>query len=281
MNCLNLCEILNISLFNKNQIPILFSTDVNYDRIYFGSYFCSNYFEHINFIPQMIDVCNTYTLKCTLVVPVFTQKALKSGKAKIDSIIMGMKNYIDEITVNDIGMLTYILEKYSDVKVNLGRLFFKDARDPRIVDLYNTPMTPALLDNLNTLVSKDQINMIEIDKISSFIDLTNEYNVGIHSPLTYVTSGFICKYASVHKDIDKKFRPNAKCEKECLNMYEHYVGVNETGTPEYYKIGRAVYCKHSSDMALTRSPERYIIFPFEDIINSFKEKKNEYPSSIK
>lgn len=60
----------------------------------------------------------------TLVIPVFSEKDLEKGKKLLTELMDTYGDLIDEITVNDIGMLAYV-KKLFDKKINLGRLFLK------------------------------------------------------------------------------------------------------------------------------------------------------------
>ncbi len=153
MFCMNLCGLLNSSILNKVSFKALCDglerkRSEAIQRVYIGSSFCSQYFLEFSGYYEVFHYCREKKIPVTLTIPVFSEKDLKKGKEKIDRICLEGINIIDEITVNDIGMLAFLQNK-NTVRLNLGRLFFKDSRDCRIPDYMNGCLTPVLLTHLS------------------------------------------------------------------------------------------------------------------------------------
>ena len=184
--CVNDCDILE-QVIKTNDM------DTKIERIYIGSYFCGNYFLHIK-LEDIKTLLSHYKdkIRVTLVLPMFSQHHLEQGKRKLSYILENSKNVIDEITVNDYGMLSYIRNTY-DIKINLGRLFMKDYRDPRYGEYFQQVLKPKIFTNyLAELCRKYGIEGMEFDPTHQVIDFSKapkNISIGIHTPLCYLTTG--------------------------------------------------------------------------------------------
>lgn len=270
MKCVNLCDLLDKVDFHNNNVEKLLQSPnlVDAKRLYIGSYFCSQYFLRMDFIAEIKQFLNEHSYSLTLVIPIFSEKDSAFSKEKIKQICDELP--IDEVTVNDIGMLIAIHSSY-DLKVNLGRLFFKDARDIRLPSYYQHTIHPAFLDTLNKYNTCFTLDYAEIDPISATLDVHHNTDVklALHEPFCYLTTGNICKFASISQDIAKKFRPNASCNKECQRVYEIYFPNSNDYT--LYRIGRAVYFETERPCTINGSIERFIYSPFREMADCRKE----------
>ena len=253
------------------------------ERIHVGSYFCSQYFLNINFVEQLKFFCLAHNCSIVLVIPIVSEKDLWNAKSKIKDLIQSLP--IDEITVNDFGMAEYISKNYS-IPINFGRLFFKDARDIRITDYYQSKLTPAFLNAISVYRDLYHINGIELDSISQRIDLkeVDDIRISLHEPFCYLTTGNICKFALMPKPFQKKFRPNVSCSCNCLQVFEIYEQVNHRIPDQvFYRIGRTIYFHAESPMIQCNQPIHKIYFPFEETVQLIKERTvdNENPRSSK
>ncbi|MCR4644665.1 MAG: hypothetical protein K5695_04555 [Oscillospiraceae bacterium] len=270
MKCINLCDILDKSDLQGDIAEELLQTPCIADagRLYIGSYFCSQYFLKMDFLSEIKKLIGQKHYSLTLVIPIISEKDLARSKEQIRHILDELP--IDEVTVNDVGMLS-ALSAIPQIKINLGRLFFKDARDIRLPAYYHSTLRPAFLDQLSDLRSRYGIQYAELDPICSVMDLRNETDVklALHGPFGYLTTGNICKYASISKDIQYKFRPNATCNKECQRIFEIYAPT----PPDYelYRIGRAVYFASAAPETINGSFERSIYAPFHEMVKLRKE----------
>lgn len=300
VNCLNLTDIIQ-NLYTTESDPIVgFDTIIKKcnetagfercERIYIGSYFCGQYF--LNLPPKVIEdvavFCGSENVKLTLVIPMFTEKNLDKGKDKIDDIVNALKEIIDEVTVNDYGMLEYMSKQYK-LKCNIGRLFMKDYRDLRYPEYFNATLHPKIFTSyFNKLVEAYDINGIEFDPTHKTVNLetcppgktasletcppgetvsleTCPQNlvVGIHRPYCYMTVGQICEFASIHKEIEKKFRPNEVCQGECnSNVFRYKFNDGH----EWLRVGRAVYFENRACEVQGIDSIRNIYFPVDLVV---------------
>ena len=124
-SCINLCDLLYRAIKNENYRKTELQSK-ELERLYLGSYFCGNYFLGImeGAIKKILEDCNQ-SVVISLVIPVFSEGQLIKGKEKIKTLLNYFPNKIDEVVVNDYGMLEYISENY-DLPIVLGRLFMKE-----------------------------------------------------------------------------------------------------------------------------------------------------------
>lgn len=273
MFCINLCDI--FSLHSRDHIKTFIDrlegmTQKKVKRIYIGSYFCDRYFLNFYGYKELLLYCQTKKMHVTLVVPVFSQNTLVRGKKKILEICECFEGVIDEITVNDFGMLNYF-KNNNHFKINLGRLFFKNPRDCRIPEYTRSKVAPGLISKLNQGFWKDQmINCIELDSTNQMLDVSGVKNldvgIALHTPFCYMTTGKICKFASIHKNIDKKFRPNTVCQMECMSIIDTYTGHVATINCDtvIYRIGRTLFFESGDSKIIGKNLERLIYFPIKE-----------------
>lgn len=275
--CLNLCDISNnsesLKKISKNAIT-------NYERVYLGSYFCAQFFLNIHndFIKNVISLYGKNNIKITLVIPIFSQSNLINGKEKIKTLLdenyLGEnKGVIDEITVNDWAMIKYLYEIDKNININIGRLLLKDYREPRYKEYFNIPYCPKFFNRYTKeLVEKNRIKGIEFDETHSTLDFKNMFQgitVAVHQPYTYMTTGRICEYASVDKEISKKFRANCNCSTQCLNSVITYK-INDTDNShikkiDWIRLGKTVLFKNKGCKLNNIKSFRVIHLPVSDL----------------
>ena len=276
MFCLNLCEVLSGALLNNDKLNQVIRKVVKdnqisepLERIYAGSSFCSQYFLHLACWDKLLDCCRENGWKLTLTLPIFSQKDLQPAKERIQEILEKGRDVADEVTVNDLGMLKYISETY-EIRVNLGRLFFKDSRDIRVRHYQEGEISPNLLSSRSYFIEgNDKIKGIELDPTNRYIDLSKceleGIDLGVHSPFCYMTTGNICKFASIHTKPEEKFRPNAKCHMECAGIYEHYKANFEGKNADLIRFGRTVYFYNNGSRIAGKRIDRKMYFPILEV----------------
>lgn len=266
MLCLNLCDILSPAAVQTDFFSQLPNTEVGTcERIYVGSYFCSQYFLKRNMWDCIIPVANKLQLPVTIVVPVVSERDISEAKTLIQKLLNDYPAIIDEITVNDYGMYRFLLSHYT-IKINIGRLFFKDPRDFRIPEHTRQDVLPAFFTCQVFSPLSDRLGCYEIDLTNNTVVIPDGISVGVHQPLCCVTSGFICKYASIHKSIQMKFRPNCRCSAECSHITEHYYTGLCTSKDGMYRIGRAVYSYSAPTPKTSLPPTRNIFLPYFELL---------------
>lgn len=269
-NAISFCEVAhafkndkeyNVSLYQK----ILDSIHVNeIERLYIGSSFCCRYFLHftpliLNQLQEMISF-KGYKFKITLVLPIFSEVTLTKGKELIKDLLEKYPSLIDEVTVNDFGMLEYISKL--NIKINVGRLMNKDTRDIRQNDYYNIQHTPDILSYQVSIFDRYNINRFEIDVTNRFLNLDSEkIKFSVYAPFVYATTGNVCEYASIDKPLNKKFRTNDECHYHCT--YTH-ITYHDFENNIYVKYGRTVYFE-VEDFEIRGEDYRLIFEPFEAI----------------
>lgn len=122
------------------------------ERLYAGSNFCSKYFlnQPQGLWREAFSLCRSERIAATLVIPVVPQRDLFGVCRLMDELLDSYGDVIDEITVNDVGMLAYCRECCGR-SLNLGRLFFKEPRDPRFPSLFgkcHAVSVPAVLSSI-------------------------------------------------------------------------------------------------------------------------------------
>ena len=275
--CINLCDII-LSIPNVNSFIVYLNRKFDNcsnmkKRIYVGSYFCSRYFLHMkerlvkDWIPTWFDM--QYAI--SLVIPVCTEGVLDDIKKMIDYMLRNW-NICDEIVVNDYGMLMYISNNYPTIKLTMGRLFFKDARDFRIPEMYHSKRKPALLGGyLSEFEKKYKISGVEFDAISSIMDLSevsSNLEIGVHMPYSFMTTGMICEFAAINKRISKKFIPNDYCTHQCTDSMVFFRGNHNV---RHFKLGRAVYFSIDDCKIISAESYRVIYAPYDEIYQMNKE----------
>lgn len=271
MICLNMCELMTNSsetIFSQwSDFLTMLPEKSDLKRIYIGSSFCSQYFLRMNPSKVFESLCKMNSYSITLVIPVFSQKDLNHGKEKIQQLLSRFNELVDEITVNDYGMLYHIRSSY-DKKINLGRLFFKDQRDCRVPSYSKSEHSPSLLSIDNFGLSFD-LHGIELDPTNEVLNLhqiaEDSLTVSVHTPYCYMTTGNICKFASIHQPIENKFRPNTICSMECSHITERYFDTNRPDRGSLIRIGRTLYFLQPSIKTIGRDVDRYIYFPAKEI----------------
>lgn len=241
-------------------------------RIYIGTSFCGQYFLNIkeDQILGVMGFCKKQGIKVSLVLPIFTQKNLEKGKKKIKTFEAFFVKEIDEIVVNDYGMLRYIHETYGkQINLVMGRLFMKDYREVRYQDYFNTRYQPKIFGQyIEKLVKQYEIKGMLFDATHKEIDFSHKpqgITIGVYEPYTYMTVGQICEIGSRHLPIEKKFRPNGPCQQECTEEHLHYF--MEDGR-KWLRVGKAVYFENRNFSVVGLENLRRIYSPFDEEVEA-------------
>ncbi len=256
--CLNLCEAAEGYLVRfAGDVHAALSAYVaeaqfpSCGRIYVGSSFCVQRFLATPswFYRAVADVCRAYDLRTTLVLPIPTQSALASVKERLSLLANLMGDVLDEITVNDVGMLEYASREYP-FAINAGRLLSRDHRDPRYPDIFDEHAEPGILGFDWDAARKryPRLRGVELDPVAPVIDVAEAppgLTVALHIPYCYLSTSHFCESAARCKAASQKFRAEADCLSECLD--EHVWYWDEAGTP-LVKAGKTLYCWRESQL---------------------------------
>lgn len=241
------------------------------ERIAVGSNFCSRYFLNIGYYESVFAACKQRGLLSTLVIPIPSQSHLDQVKDMFLRLREG--GPIDEITVNDIGMLIHCLANASDCrcKINMGRMFFKEPRDVRLLQseakIYNPELELGWVERQGILPKS---SIIEVDAVSRRLDLDvgleGRVKVGLHRPYCYVSTGNYCKFGSIGRSLDHKFRLAGDCRQECLDIYEEHSWHDSENNREatLFRYGKTVYLKRAEVEFVGAAPDRIIYWPIDE-----------------
>lgn len=219
-----------------------------YSRVYLGSYFCDRYFCALppGVFARTLDACAQAGLPATLVVPIPAEGAFDSVVERLGALLeQGVA--IDEVTCNDLGTLAWCTER-CDRRLNAGRLFSRDVREPRDPGFMAHPTAPALLTRERSAAFPGcRVDGYEFDPVTPVTDLSGapaDAVCALHADWCYASTGKICEVASIGKPAERKFRPNEACTCACLHyVLEHRP--REAGAPAYFKHGRTVYYRQT------------------------------------
>ena len=240
------------------------------DRLYVGSNFCSQYFlrQPARLWREAFALCRREDVPATLVVPVFSQKDLAAGKARLDELMRENADVIDELTVNDVGMLARCHDRYG-LPLNAGRLFSKEPRDPRYAELFEERHRVSVPALLTELFVRGEVRGIEIDPTHAALDLAElrglmpHVQVGVHVPYCFMSTGAVCELASARKPVREKFRPNAPCSLECARCA---IGYELPYGARLLKWGRTVLFPNHGCSICEGEDFRMIVTPFDALV---------------
>lgn len=240
------------------------------ERLYVGSNFCSQYFlrQPRRVWRESFELCRREGIPATLVVPVFSQKDLEAGCDRIDRLVHAYGDLIDEITVNDVGMLARCVHRYGR-PVNVGRLFSKAPRDPRYAELLDVRHVVDIPPLITEVFRRGEVRGVEVDPTHAALDLAPltalmpQVQVGVHVPYCYLTTGAVCELASLRRPLCEKFRPNAPCSLECARCA---VGYALPSGVRLLKQGRTVYFANPACLISEGEDFRMIVSPIDVLV---------------
>lgn len=249
MNILNLCDLdlgSSDELLIKKISKCEETENRKFDCCFVGSYFCSRYFTYLSdyCLKKIRNLITEKNLKLVLVIPIFSQATLDSGKSAINKSVETLGDSILYISVNDFGMLDWISNN-TIFPISLGRILANETRDFRYEELRIRSTKPKIMDGMiNVLLKKyPRIAYIEFDNIFmpeaiSSIEIDGLSKV-LHYPYVYQSVGHICAYANIFSNRNDVFNSNVKCKYDCTrNIIKHY-----QDNKWVIRVGRAVYYK--------------------------------------
>lgn len=215
------------------------------ERIYVGSNFCVQRFLNTSswFYRSVADMCRAYDMRVTLALPIAAQGALAVVKDRLASLACLLGDVLDEVTVNDVGMLEHVSRTY-DLAVNAGRLLSRDHRDPRYPDIFDECAAPGIL-SFDWDAARERYPRlcgVELDPVASVVDVSGlppDLTAALHIPFCYLSTSHFCECASRYKVSSRKFHAEMSCMSECLDAHIQYE--DESGA-SFFKAGKTVYC---------------------------------------
>ena len=265
---LNVCDIFSVLMRKYSSVENIITTaeektNQKYERLYLGAYFCDLFFiKNIkNILVEAYPCCKDNNIMINLVLPVFSESNLSGGKSAIHEVLHMYADVIDELTINDFGMLSYISERTS-LDIFLGRLIQKYARDIRYPDYSKSTFEFYGYDDLYEEICKG----IEFDICAEKMKIRlGGKKVVVHRKYAYATTGRNCYFAGVNKSIWSKLSDMNHCDEMCNKFF---VKSTDKGHNSYYRIGKAVYFEMPSAKIESEGTIRFVDLP----VNLWMEK---------
>ncbi len=189
----------NVLLINRIE-DIKLLTD-KYSRVYLGNEFCSRLLPTESEIKKILAVVKKEKLKLTIVTSFAGEDELKKIK-KFFSIV-NKHEMLDEVVVNDYGILNLLINKYPKVKLVAGRALSR---------FYNFDKKNYLYDKIGIRRFEFDSNRINEDALKNISSVKFSY----YHPYSILNT---TRYCSV---VDKKNKSSnigiLKCNQECQKI---------------------------------------------------------------
>ena len=172
-----------------------------YQRLYFGSEFCSWAFPPVEQVEQALGFAHRAGMAFTLATPVLREETLAELRALL-VFLQPLLHLGDEVVISDFGALELVRELLPATELVIGRALSGQKRGPRIEGL---ALPAAALDYFRqgswyapeavTLLQEEGIGRVELDNlIQSPAPLPPELRGSLHTPYALVTSSRNCPF---------------------------------------------------------------------------------------
>lgn len=216
----------------KDQvIDTVFSGGKKPDRIYFGNEFCERLLWTSGHVIKMAGLCAEENMKLSLVTPYCSDHALDH----ISTVLRECADLeiIDEIIVNDWGMLYRLKEQFPKYRRVLGRVLDKMKRDPRLsrkdfhshfsadgLRMLQSPTASSA--EFRAFMTEQGVEHFEIDNVSQglYLEDVTDKHISVYLPYGFVTNSKICQFAGIHNEPSEKFQVGTPCRKECQSLMQ-------------------------------------------------------------
>lgn len=224
-----------------NRIEDFKCWNKKYSRIYLGNEFCSRLLPNRKELDDIIKIIKEKKLKLTLLTGQIDSQGLKIIKEITN--YLDKKRVLEEVVINDYGMLNYLKKTFPYCRIILGRML------SRFVSL-----------NQNSFLYKMSIRRLEFDSLDEIkIRKQQLGNISYYYPYL---SFFVTRYCPVADIVDNKLKNHGitKCSKECLK-----IGELKINNPIFKKSailkGNALFMKNKVDLkALTKKGIDRLVF---------------------
>ena len=206
-NILSLCEMSNDDVnrcLNNGISPL------KHDTVYLGSEFCWDKLVAGQDWRRLISVCHKNGNKVYFVFPILPERHINSFNILLTSLI---KEGIDGVVVNDLGILYYIYRQVPSLPIVIGRLLIKSSRD------YIHPCQGTKVFRFPQEIVKisQDFNCIRIDTDYGLFSKTDaddlDVEIGIHN-VSYLTSTMCCDYK--YDENVKYAKIDSVCKLNCM-----------------------------------------------------------------
>lgn len=117
-------------LFTNERYLRRYNMLSDYKRVYFGNEFCQTLIPAGRTIRNVLKYINEKGLHFTFLTPFVTDEGLRK-LSEVFKLLLDRLNHV-EVVINDWGVLDLINERYKLIQPVLGRLMFRQKRDPRV-----------------------------------------------------------------------------------------------------------------------------------------------------
>lgn len=225
-------------------------------RVYVGNETCERLLPSPRVLDAWAGAASIAGWTVTLVLPPLTRE----GQARAMESVRAVESAPGaEVVANDWGTVHLLRSRYPDLRIVLGRLTHKVLRDPRVADLFDSPLAPmparsALCRSgerapgFRALIGRYGIGRREIDPFLQPLE-EDEWEgrgerLSLHLPYQFVTMGRGCLVAAMHRSGNGKFVPGGPCRTECADYAVEFrvpvPGGNGAGR-RLLSIGNAFY----------------------------------------
>jgi len=188
-----------------------------YSRLYFGQEFCERLLPLPNELSKAVSCAKDTKIGFTLVTPYVTEKGLNQTRELLSLLVNRMPGA--EVVINDWGVLHLVNDEFQKLQPILGRLLYKQKRDPRI-SLLKNKRAIAQFPNCAFIefLIQNRIKRVDSDTFPLFscTGLNNPIIEGsLYYPFTYVATTRSCVLAGCENNQRKNLSGVFPCQKEC------------------------------------------------------------------
>lgn len=211
-----------------NRIEDFKHWDKKYSRIYLGNEFCSRLLPEKNEIDDILKIIKKEKLGLTLLTGQVDSEGLKIIKKIVKC--LAKEKLLEEVVINDYGMLGYLRRGFPYGQVILGRML------SRFVILRQ-----------GSFLNKMGIRRLEFDNFNE-IQKCQSVPISYYYPYSVF---FTTRYCSVADITDNKLKNHGiiKCSKECLEIGELKIS-NPILVKSAILKGNAQFIKNKVDFAV-------------------------------
>lgn len=191
-----------------------------FNRFYIGAEFCQNLLPSTDQIKKLFTNLKDKTIPISLITPIVTDIGIK----KIDNLLAFLTNQkynVDEIIINDFGVLNLIHRKYPIFQPIIGRLL-----SPQLLPI-EIETSPRSIYSIRFLEKEYGIQRIEMDNYNNNMKIDvpkslKKIHFSIYTPYLYVTTTRRCLFPHLLSSKPKKYE-KFRCHQECLNLKQDFI----------------------------------------------------------
>lgn len=262
---LNLAD-LNLRFWGQEAWLYGYVLQTGCPRLSVGSYFCEVYFFKTAgmLLSGSLDFLGGLGVSLTLVVPVFSQMHLERAKETLLLVLEKRLPYLDEITVNDFGMLLFLEKRKEEGafsgRIVAGRQFFKNLRDPAYQEYTSGEVSVFFPEPL-----KGRVQAAECDIVSCRLDMSEfpeDVEIYVHYPYTYVSCGQMCEFACASDEENLYRQTTMRCRTTCMQGYLR----TGDGCRELTHTGKGVYFEAPFLQQINKTPARWLYWAMQEVL---------------